>query len=191
MPTASEWTYEQYAALPDDGNKYEVIDGEVRVTTAAGTRHQKAGANLYIALDSYVNKHGLGEMFWDVDLLFVSGQYLRPDMLFVPAARVPGMKERGVESTPGLVIEVVSPGSSRYDRVLKPKRYRDFGVPEYWVLDPAARVIEQYRLSEPANRPIICSQTMHWQPDVNAPPLDLPVATIFSSSLFADPSPES
>src|SRR5687767_5530117 len=109
MPTASEWTYERYAALPDDGNRYEVIDGQVCVTPSPSTRHQVAGIRLFAALDAYVDAHGLGLVIWDIDLLFVSGQYLRPDMLFVPTSQLWGVVDRGVESKPGLIVEVLSP----------------------------------------------------------------------------------
>ncbi|MEX2284311.1 MAG: Uma2 family endonuclease [Gemmatimonadota bacterium] len=104
-----------------------------------------------------------------------------PDMLFVPAAELSGLIERGVTSKPGLVVEVLSHGSSRYDRVLKPNRYRDFGVNEYWVVDPIARVVEQYRLREPADRPIICAGIPRWQPDAAIPALELRLETLFSA----------
>jgi Uma2 family endonuclease len=180
MPHAAEWTYERYASLPDDGNKYEVIDGTVCVTPAPGTRHQMVAAELFVALYAYVDTHGLGTMIWDVDLLFVSRQYLRPDMLFVSAAELGGLRKRGVTSKPGLVVEVLSPESGRYDRVLKPERYRAFGVNEYWVVDPTARVVEQYQLSEPADRPIVCSEKLRWQPDPAVPALELLLDPIFS-----------
>ena len=183
MPTASGWTYERYASLPDDGNRYEVIDGEVCVTPAPGTRHQEVAAELFVKLKAYVDQYRLGTMMWDIDLLFAPRQYLRPDMLFVPTAAVAGLVERGMEARPGLVVEVLSAGSGRFDRVLKPKRYRDFGVPEYWVVDPAGQVIEQYRLDEPANRPIVCSDLLHWQPDLTAPALELPLDQVFKAFL--------
>src|SRR5688572_24396350 len=81
---ASDWTYSEYARLPDDGNRYEVIDGEVCVTPSPGPKHQRVAANLFRVLAEYVEREQLGEMLWDLDLLFVTGQFLRPDMLFVP-----------------------------------------------------------------------------------------------------------
>jgi Uma2 family endonuclease len=113
---ATGWTYSEYARLPDDGNRYEVIDGEVCVTPAPGPPHQIVAANTFTALHSYVREHGLGQVLWDVDLLFVSGQYLRPDMLFVPADRLDGITDRGVETAPGLVVEVLSPTHARSTR---------------------------------------------------------------------------
>src|SRR5687767_570984 len=104
---ATGWTYSDYASLPDDGQKYEVIDGEVCVTPAPTLTHQEIAGRLYRALINYVEEHQLGRVFYDVDLLFVSGQYLRPDLVYVPAERSQALGDRGVEVTPGLVVEVL------------------------------------------------------------------------------------
>ena len=173
-----QWTYSEYARLPDDGNRYEVIDGEVCVTPAPGPPHQRVAARLFLRLDEYVRTNRLGEMLWDVDLLFVSGQFLRPDMLFVPADRADGVTDRGMEAVPELVVEVLSPHSKRIDRFRKPPRYRDFGVPEYWVVDRDGRAIERYRLAADA-APEICRDTLLWQPEPAALPLTVDVQSIF------------
>lgn len=176
--TTPEWTYSEYARLPDDGNRYEVIDGELCVTPSPGPPHQRVAAKLFMILYRYVEEHGLGEMLWDLDLLFVSGQFLRPDMLFVPREAAAGVTDRGMEDTPGLVVEVLSPHSKRIDRIKKPPRYRDFGVPEYWVVDPFARAIERYRLAADA-APEICRDVLTWQPAPDVPALELDVQSIF------------
>jgi Uma2 family endonuclease len=142
--TGDVWTYSEYARLPDDGNRYEVIDGEVLVTPAPGTRHQWVDANLYLAVRQYTDRYALGITLWDVDLLFVEGQFLRPDFLFVPASGRSGVTDRGVETAPSLVVEVLSPSSRSIDFVKKPRRYREFGVPEYWVADPGERVVWRF-----------------------------------------------
>ncbi len=175
-----EWTYAEYARLPDDGNHYEVINGEVCVTPAPGIPHQRAAARLFRFLSDYVDEHRIGEVLWDVDVLFVSGQFLRPDMVFVP----PGaeLSDRGVESPPALVVEVLSPHSKRIDRLKKPLRYRDFGVPEYWVVDPEARRIERYGLSADAG-PDICDEILRWQPSPATPALELSVPAVFGGHI--------
>lgn len=175
-----EWTYAEYARLPDDGNRYEVIDGEVCVTPAPGPPHQRVAANLFVLLRAYVLEHGLGELFWDVDLLFVSHQYLRPDMVFVAKDALAGVTDRGVESAPSLVVEVLSPHSGGIDRVKKPPRYRDFGVPGYWVVDRDARAIEVYRLRADPWGPEVVTGVLRWQPDPAVPPLELHVADVFA-----------
>lgn len=174
-----QWTYAEYARLPDDGNRYEVIDGEVCVVPAPGPPHQKVAARVFRALDDYVQLHGLGEVYWDVDLLFVSGQFLRPDLVFVPTASLPGVTDRGVEAPPGLVVEVLSPHSSDIDRVKKPPRYRDFGVPEYWVVDRFARSVDVYDLSEGSVEPEVRTDLVVWRPDSGIAALELPVARLF------------
>jgi Uma2 family endonuclease len=139
--TPGEWTYSEYARLPDDGNRYEIIDGEVLVTPAPTPHHQKVIARLLVLLIEFVEGRGLGWVFQDVDLLFVTGQFLRPDLLVVPSAGRDGITDRGVEIAPALVIEVLSPSSRTIDRVNKPRRYLEFGVPAYWVVDPFEGVV--------------------------------------------------
>jgi Uma2 family endonuclease len=179
--STSEWTYAEYARLPDDGNRYEVIDGEVCMTPAPGPNHQRIAAELFVTLRAYVKQHRLGEMLWDVDLLFVSGQYLRPDMVFVPTASLDGITDRGVESPPGLIVEVLSPHSRRIDLELKPPRYRDFGVPEYWVLDPARKSVEVFRY-RPAQKAEVRTDALQWQPDAAIPPLTIQVRSLFDDA---------
>ncbi len=184
--TAPEWSYAEYARLPNDGNRYEVIDGELCVTPAPGIAHQRVAARLFRMLDDYVEEHRLGEMLWDVDVLFVSGNFLRPDMVFVPPDAE--LSDRGVESPPALVVEVLSPGSKRIDRLKKPPRYRDFGVPEYWVVDADGRRIERQRLSADAG-PEICADVLRWQPSPSAPALELSVPAVFTGPGGARPEP--
>jgi Uma2 family endonuclease len=176
--TGPEWTYAEYARLPDDGNRYEVIDGEVCVTPAPGIPHQRVAAELFFMLREYVREHRLGEMLWDVDVLFVSGQFLRPDIVFVPHDAE--LSDRGVESAPELVVEVLSPHSKRIDRIMKPPRYRDFGVPEYWVVDAERRCIERNRLAADAG-PEICTDVLLWQPSPASPALELRVPAVFAA----------
>jgi Uma2 family endonuclease len=179
--STTEWTYAEYARLPDDGNRYEVIDGEVCMTPAPGPHHQTVAANLFVELRGYVQQHRIGEVLWDVDLLFVSGQYLRPDMVFVPTASLDGITDRGVESPPGLVVEVLSPHSRRIDRELKPPRYRAFGVPEYWIVDPISRSVECHRLSA-SSGPEVVTDTLRWQPNTEYPAMTIEVGTLFDAT---------
>jgi Uma2 family endonuclease len=173
----SEWTYSEYARLPDDGDHYEVIDGEVCVTPAPGVPHQRVAARLFGHLSAYVEANGLGEVLWDVDVLLIAGQYLRPDMVFVPPDAL--LTDRGVESAPGLVVEVLSAHSGHIDRVKKPPRYREFGVPEYWVVDHTSRAVEVYRLREGIVTPDVRTDRVVWQPVAHAPLLELEVQKLF------------
>ena len=177
--TRYTWTYADYARLPDDGNRYEVIDGEVLVTPAPTPRHQHVLATLLIALRPYVEREGLGVVLPDVDLLFVTGQFLRPDLVFVPDAARGGITDRGVEEPPGLVVEILSPTSSSIDRVKKPRRYGDFGVPEYWVVDPEERVVWTWRFAEGQAEPARVAARVSWRPEGSREPLVLELEELF------------
>jgi Uma2 family endonuclease len=172
-----DWTYAEYARLPDDGNHYEVIDGEVLVTPAPSTGHQHAAGMLFRLLADYADRQDLGVVLYDVDVLFVTGQYLRPDLVFVPKSRIDGLSNRGVEVAPELIVEVLSPSSRSIDLVKKPARYQDFGVPEYWVVDPADRVIWKwdFRAAAAAER---CTESVRWQPDTAIPALEIPIGEV-------------
>jgi len=174
----STWTYDEYARLPEDGDRYEIIRGEVCVTPGPSPRHQWVALRLLRTLSEYVERHGLGVVLNDVDLLFVSGEFLRPDMLFVPWDRLSGITTRGVESAPDLVIEVLSPGSERIDRDKKPPRYAELGVPAYWLVDPANHAIEIFTPAEAA-APVIAKRRLEWQPDPDVSALSIDVPVLF------------
>ncbi|HSJ14628.1 MAG TPA: Uma2 family endonuclease [Longimicrobiales bacterium] len=173
------WTYAEYARFPDDGNRYEVIDGEVLVTPAPSPRHQHILGQLYRRLSEYVERHRLGVVLPDVDVLFVTGQFLRPDLVFVPDAARAGITDRGVELPPGLIVEVLSPTSSSIDRVKEPRRYGDFGVPEYWVADPQERVVWVWRFAAGAKEPERLADRVTWTPVSEIEPLVLSMEEIF------------
>ncbi|MGH7128263.1 MAG: Uma2 family endonuclease, partial [Planctomycetaceae bacterium] len=156
-----------------------VLDGELLVTPAPGTRHQRIALRLVVILHEYIEANGLGELFYELDLLFAPGQYLRPDLLFVPAAASDGITERGVECTPGLVVEVLSPQSGSFDLVKKPRRYADFGVPEYWVADPWQNMILRFDLQRGLTDPSEHRDRLEWRPSPEADPLVLEVQRIF------------
>ncbi len=143
-----DWDYSDYARLPDDGNHYEVLDGELLVTPSPSPDHQYVMGRLHLLLAPYLERHRLGVVILDVDLLFQTGQFLRPDLLVVPESSRGGITRRGIETAPSLVIEILSPTSSGIDLVKKPVRYGDFGIPEYWVLDPEDKSAWVWRFAE-------------------------------------------
>ncbi|HEX9886468.1 MAG TPA: Uma2 family endonuclease [Longimicrobiales bacterium] len=159
-----DWTYADYARLPDDGNRYEIIDGELLVTPAPSPTHQHLLLELAVTLRLYAQRHGIGVVLPDVDLLFQSGQFLRPDLVFVPESSRAGITNRGIEMPPGLVVEILSPTSGAIDTVKKPRRYGDFGVPEYWVVDPEERVVWVWRFAAGATEPERVADRVTWQP---------------------------
>ncbi len=144
--TTGGWTYHEFARLPSDRNRYEIIAGELYVTPAPGTPHQFAVVRLTALLDAFVVQHDLGWILpGPVDVLFAEGDYLEPDLVFVRRERRGIISDRGIEAAPDLVVEVASPSTAKRDRGIKRERYAYFGVPEYWVADPDTKRIEVYR----------------------------------------------
>ncbi|HEU0051926.1 MAG TPA: Uma2 family endonuclease [Longimicrobium sp.] len=175
---ARRWTYAEFARLPDDGNRYEVIAGELYMTPAPHPFHQEVVIRLSEWLRPYVREHRLGRVIVSpVDVLFAEGDYFSPDLVFVRRERREAITARGVEGPPDLVVEVVSPGGGPRDRVLKRQRYAGFGVPEYWVVDPMLRQVEVYR---PDAEPFIASTTLEWRPQSTLPVLAIELAELFS-----------
>jgi Uma2 family endonuclease len=170
-----DWTYADYARLPDDGNHYEVLDGALLVTPSPAALHQRIAARLLLLLDPYVEHHRIGVVIPDVDLLFQTGQFLRPDLLVVPESGRGAITNRGVETAPELVVEILSPTSGSIDRVKKPPRYGAFGVPEYWVLDPEQRCAWVWRFRAGASEPERLTERLEWHPPGASEPLAIDI----------------
>jgi Uma2 family endonuclease len=176
--TPGEWTYSEYARLPDDGNRYEVLDGEVLVTPAPTPHHQKVILRLAMLLLEYVDGRDAGWVFQDVDLLFASGHFLRPDLVVVAKDGREGITDRGVEVPPVLVVEVLSPSSGAIDRVKKPRRYLDFGVPAYWVVDPVEGAVWIWDPGAGPDAPVREDARVRWSHPEGAPALEVDVAAL-------------
>jgi Uma2 family endonuclease len=173
-----EWTYSEYARLPDDGNRYEILDGEVLVTPAPTPHHQKVILRLAVRLLEYVESREVGWVLQDVDLLPATGQFLRPDLVVVPAEAKTGITDRGVELPPALVVEVLSPSSRTIDRVTKPRRYLDFGVPSYWVVDPQEGVVWMWGAETGPEAPRREERAVRWLFPDGAVPVELDVGEL-------------
>ena len=141
-------TYEDYAALPDDGRRYQVLDGELCVTPPPGTRHQEIIGHLYVAMHVHVRTHGLGRVFVaPVDVILSNTSIVQPDVVFVATDRLGLVSARGIEGAPTLAVEILSASTATLDRRRKRDLYARHGVPYYWIVDGEARTIEAYRLA--------------------------------------------
>lgn len=180
LGTTGEWTYSEYARLPDDGNRYEVIDGEVQVTPAPTPHHQMIVRRLLVQLAEYFEGRDLAIVLQDVDLLFQTGQFLRPDLLVVASDAKESITDRGVEAPPLLVAEVQSPSSRSIDRVLKPRRYLEFGVPCYWVLDPVDAALWVWDTGTGPEAPRRETGSFNWSPRPGVPALELDIAALLA-----------
>ncbi len=136
------WTYEDLAALPDDGKRYEIIEGELFELTGPNLRHAKVISNLFFFVGP-VARAGGGEIFSAVfDVFFQGANPVEPDMVVVLPDADSRQVMRGVEGAPDLVVEVLSPSNRTHDLLTKRELYRRGGVREYWMVDPEDRSIE-------------------------------------------------
>ena len=146
-------TYEDYAALPDDGKRYELHEGELSVTAAPGIRHQEILAKLAVILVPYVEAHRLGRIFLaPTDCLMTDTTVVQPDLVYVDNTRSHLVSERAIEGAPTLAVEIISPSTGHIDRRRKMALYATHGVTFYWIVDPVTRAIEVFRLESGAYR---------------------------------------
>jgi Uma2 family endonuclease len=148
MESKTRYAYADLERFPEDNLRREIIDGELIVTAAPSTRHQRAVVELVGALFAYRNENG-GELFpAPTDVFFSDSNVVEPDVLFVRADHAERVEKKFVRSAPDVVVEVSSPSTRRLELVRKRELYERFGVPEYWYVDLQADRIEVFRLEE-------------------------------------------
>jgi Uma2 family endonuclease len=143
------YTYEAYAALPSDGRRWELIDGDLEVNPAPSPRHQTVSRRLQFELMKQLEEPSLAQVFnAPIDVILSDTDVLQPDLAIVEASREHLITDRGIEGPPNIVVEVLSPGTRVLDRRVKSITYFRFQVPEYWLVDPNVGGIELYRPGE-------------------------------------------
>ena len=134
--------YDDYCAIPPDGKRYELIDGEVHVTPAPSPFHQELVGNLFVMLRVHFAPP-VKVFISPIDVILTPHDVVQPDLVVV--ANPAQVSSRGIEGPPLLVVEVLSPTTTVYDRTTKSQRYAALGIPHYWIVDPATRQVECYR----------------------------------------------
>jgi Uma2 family endonuclease len=146
-------TYRDYEALPADGRHYELHNGELIVTAAPGTPHQRLVGRLFRLLQQHVEENQLGEVFVSpIDCILSDTTVVEPDLVYVESARSSLVSQRGIEGPPTLVVEILSRSTAQIDRGAKLQLYARHGISNYWIVDPDDRRIEAYTLTEGAFR---------------------------------------
>ena len=172
------WTAEMVRALPDDGKRYEVLDGELFVTPSPVPPHQRAVRELLIALAAYTKANDIGEAFDSpADIEFSPRRLVQPDVFVVPKTTHSVSSWRDVR-TLRLAVEVLSPTTARADRHRKRLIYQSEGVGEYWIVDLDARVVERWLPGD--DRPEILAEALRWQPSGAPKAFYLDLASFFN-----------
>lgn len=181
MASSKIWTLDDVHALPDDGNRYEVIDGELLVTPAPSFDHQRLVLLLATILREYLERHPIAEVLISpADVVFSDRRGVQPDVFVVPF--VNGRRAKNwSDARPILAAEILSPSTARADRVTKRALFRDERVPEYWVVDPDTRIIER---STPAGRGIdVLAESISWLPAGAAEPCEIDIPAFFRRAI--------
>jgi len=140
-------TYKEYEALPADGRRYELHEGELSVTPAPSPQHQIISRNLFRILDTHVKTRGIGEVLYaPLDVILSDISIVQPDIVYLDPSRLSAISQRGVEGAPTLAIEIVSPSTTLIDRSTKPQLYARHGMPYLWLVDPEGRSVEAFVL---------------------------------------------
>jgi len=148
-PPQGQWTYDDYARLPNDGWKYEVMRGELYMSPAPRPRHQVISSNLNFELQRFVRERELGKVLdspIDVILPRGLGTPVQPNILFIHRDNLQIIGETTIDGVPNLVVEILSPSNWIDDRRTKFDVYADAGITEYWIIDPQKESVELYTL---------------------------------------------
>lgn len=184
MPQDKVWTYEDYAALPDDGNRYEVIEGELVMAPAPRVDHQRCSFNLGLIIGPHVKSNGLGEVLAaPCDVVLDARNVLQPDLIFISRARSEVVTEKNLQGPPDLVVEILSPSSLRRDRIQKLRIYARHGVPHLWLLDAQAQTLEEFVLDGSTYRlTSVCEGNEVFRPAI-FPCLEIPLKEVWGQPL--------
>ena len=146
-PLQGQWTYADWERLPDDGNRYEIIDGVIYMTTAPSTFHQWIALQLVRRVAIPAEDQGLAYSFFaPIGVLMPGCDPVQPDFVVVLLSRAAIIRDRRVRGIPDLLVEILSRGNAPYDREVKLAAYARAGVPEYAIVDPRARTLSYYQL---------------------------------------------
>ena len=141
--------YEQYALLPADGKRHEIVDGQHVVNPAPATYHQTLSRRIQFQLYTQIELKGLGQVFdAPTDLQLSDTDIVQPDLIVVLESNRRIITRTHIKGVPDIVVEILSDSSKQHDRVDKRALYQSAGIREYWIVDPESRVLEQLILRD-------------------------------------------
>ena len=178
------WTVADLELLPDNGNRYEIVDGELFVTRAPHWGHQRVCSNICTELNFWSRQTGLGESVSGAGIIFTDADNVIPDVVWASKERLAAVLDDAghLTAAPELVVEVLSPGeeNERRDRQVKLKLYASQGAKEYWIVDWRLQQIQIYRRE---GATLVLTATLFASDELTSPLLPgftCPVARLFS-----------
>jgi Uma2 family endonuclease len=153
-PQIAPFTATEYRAMPDDGRRYQIVEGELFMAPAPNTFHQTVQANLLCILRPFVLQRGLGTVLGaPCDVYLDETNVFQPDVLFIANDHIARIKDDGIHGPPDLAIEILSPSTAALDR-RKRTLLAKAGTVEFWQIDPALRQIQRFVFAESMNKPV-------------------------------------
>ena len=138
--------YEEYRLLPEDGRRYELIEGDLLVSPAPSSRHQTVSRRLQFELMKALEETGLAQVFnAPIDVVLAPTTCVQPDLVVVSAANAGIITDRAIEGVPDVLVEILSPGSRDRDQHVKRELYERFRIREYWIVDPESGLVVVHR----------------------------------------------
>ena len=175
------YTAQEVRRFPDDGLRYEVIRGELFVSPAPGTAHQRAVRDVCRRLQDYLEAHGVGEALpAPFEVEFAEDSAVQPDVIVILEAQRPRLSRKRLTGAPAVAIEIVSYTSKRTDRIQKRRLYQDAGVGEYWIVDLELRRVERWRPADA--EPELVTGRLVWRPAPDVPPFWLDLLPLFDAT---------
>ncbi|MDQ3411562.1 MAG: Uma2 family endonuclease [Chloroflexota bacterium] len=173
------YTYADLANMPDDGNRYEILGGELLVAPAPSRAHQDIFGALHVLFRHYVVTNRLGKVYMaPLDVRLTGYDAVQPDLLYISGERLRNQGPGRIEGAPELALEVLSPTTRSVDLVRKFAAYASAGIQEYWIVDPTRYTISVYALVDGEYERI--DDTEETARSVVLPGLEIVVADVFA-----------
>ncbi len=153
-PQTAFFTAAEYREMPDDGRRYQLVEGELFMAPALNTFHQFVQSNLLYMLKHYLRQHPIGHVLGaPCDIYIDELNVFQPDVLFISTANAARIHDEGIRGAPDLAIEILSPSSAAVDR-RKRTLLAKAGTVEFWQIDPALRQVQRFVFAENQAKPI-------------------------------------
>jgi len=177
-------TRHDYQEMPEGPPYFQVIEGELVMTPSPNLFHQDISGNIFTILRGYLVKHPIwSSHIAPLDVYLSDVNVYQPDVIFVSSARRSLLTDHGIEGAPDLVVEILSPGTARYDKGSKRKIYARTGVKELWLIDPDLKSIQLYEMNRNPETPAATHGANSKFTSPLFPRLTLKAAAIFKSSI--------